>query len=72
MAAMLVPWRRSGASRPPLMPLPSFTTPSTTYWRPKTASGVPPANMEDLPFDVFEFMEYELPWEMRSDPDLGR
>ena len=31
-----------------------------------------PANMEDVPFDVFEFMEYELPWEMRSDPDLGR
>ena len=40
--------------------------------RPETkALGVPPANMEDLPFDVFEFMEYELPWEMRSDPDLG-
>ena len=28
-------------------------------------------DMEDLPFDVFEFMEYELPWEMRSDPDIG-
>ena len=40
--------------------------------RPETkALGVPPANMENLPFDVFEFMEYELPWEMRSDPDIG-
>ena len=33
---------------------------------------VPPANMKHLPFDVFEFMEYELPWEMRADPDLGK
>ncbi len=40
--------------------------------RPDTkALGVPPANMDDLPFDIFEFMEYELPWEMRSDPDIG-
>jgi arylsulfatase len=41
--------------------------------RPETkAMGVPPANMDDLPFDVFEFMNYELPWEMRADPDLGQ
>ncbi len=40
--------------------------------RPETkALGVPPANMEDLPFDVFEFIEYELPWEMQADPDIG-
>ena len=41
--------------------------------RPETkALGTPPANMKDLPFDVFEFMEYELPWEMRADPGLGQ
>ena len=41
--------------------------------RPETrALAEPPANMEDLPFDVFEFMEYELPWEMRGDPGLGQ
>ena len=40
--------------------------------RPETkALGTPPANMESLPFDVFEFMNYELPWEMRSDPNIG-
>jgi hypothetical protein len=32
---------------------------------------VPPANTEDLPFEVFQFMDCELPWEMRSDPDIG-
>jgi arylsulfatase len=41
--------------------------------RPETvALSEPPANMEDLPFDVMEFMEYELPWEMQTDPDLGQ
>ena len=32
------------------------------------ALGVPSANMEDLSFDVLDFMEYALPWEMRVDP----
>ena len=41
--------------------------------RPETkALGEAPANMDKLPFDVWEFMEYELPWEMRADPDLGQ
>jgi len=40
--------------------------------RPETlALSEPPVEMKDLPFDVFEFLEYELPWELRSDPDLG-
>ena len=40
--------------------------------RPETkALGNPPANFEDLPFDPNDVREYELPWEFRSDPDLG-
>jgi len=40
--------------------------------RPETkALANPPANFEDLPFDPNDVREYELPWEFRSDPDLG-
>jgi hypothetical protein len=31
-----------------------------------------PVDMQDLPFDIFEFLQYELPWEFRSDPDIGQ
>jgi arylsulfatase len=40
--------------------------------RPETkALSEPPGEMRELPFDVFEFIEYELPWELQADPDLG-
>ena len=41
--------------------------------RPETvALSEAPVEMRDLPFDIFEFLQYELPWEFRADPDLGR
>jgi arylsulfatase len=41
--------------------------------RPETvALSEAPVDMQDLPFDIFEFLEYELPWEFRSDPDIGQ
>jgi arylsulfatase len=41
--------------------------------RPETvALSEPPVELQDLPFDIFEFLEYELPWEFRSDPDIGQ
>jgi len=41
--------------------------------RPETvALSEPPVELEDLPFDIFEFLQYELPWEFRNDPDIGQ
>lgn len=41
--------------------------------RPETiALSEPPVDFKDLPFDIFEFLQYELPWEMRADPDIGQ
>ena len=41
--------------------------------RPETrALSEAPVEMRDLPFDIFEFLQYELPWEFRADPDLGQ
>ena len=41
--------------------------------RPETvALSEAPVDMQDLPFDIFEFLQYELPWEFRSDPDIGQ
>jgi arylsulfatase len=41
--------------------------------RPETvALSEPPVDMQDLPFDIFEFLEYELPWEFRNDPVIGQ
>ena len=41
--------------------------------RPETvALSEPPVELQDLPFDIFEFLEYELPWEFRADPDIGQ
>ena len=31
----------------------------------------PPVDMANLPLDVLEYLDYELPWEFRVDPDLG-
>ena len=30
-----------------------------------------PVDMRDLPFDLFEYIDYELPWELQVDPDIG-
>ena len=41
--------------------------------RPETvALSEAPVAFEDLPFDIFEFLQYELPWEFRNDPDIGQ
>ena len=41
--------------------------------RPETiALSQPPVNMEDLPFNVLDFIQYELPWQFHVDPDIGR
>ncbi|MGB3564822.1 MAG: sulfatase-like hydrolase/transferase [Thermoanaerobaculia bacterium] len=50
---------------------PAFTGVSNA--RPETkALSEPPIDMKDLPFDLFEFIEYELPWEYQVDPDVGQ
>ncbi len=41
--------------------------------RPETvALSQPPVNLEDLPFNVLDYLRYELPWEYEVDPDIGR
>ncbi len=41
--------------------------------RPETlALSEPPGDWGELPFDIYEFIDYELPWEFRADPDLGQ
>jgi arylsulfatase len=41
--------------------------------RPETkALGNPPAEFEDLPFDLEAVRDYELPWEFQADPDIGQ
>jgi len=41
--------------------------------RPETkALSDPPSNMKDLPFDVHQHIQYELPWEYQVDPDAGQ
>ena len=43
-----------------------------TNARPETiALSQPPVNMQDLPFDVMQYLQYELPWEYEVDPDIG-
>ena len=50
---------------------PAFTGLSNA--RPETvALSEAPVHLRDLPFDIFEFLEYELPWEFRADPDIGQ
>ena len=49
---------------------PAFTGISNA--RPETvALSQPPVNMQDLPFDVMQYLQYELPWEYEVDPDIG-
>ena len=49
---------------------PAFT--GLTNARPETvALSQPPVNMQDLPFDVMQYLQYELPWEYEVDPDVG-
>lgn len=49
---------------------PAFT--GLTNARPETvALSQPPVNMQDLPFDVMQYLQYELPWEYEVDPDIG-
>jgi arylsulfatase len=49
---------------------PAFTGISNA--RPETvALSQPPVNMQDLPFDVMQYLQYELPWEYEVDPDVG-
>ena len=49
---------------------PAFTGISNA--RPETvALSQPPVNMQDLPFDVMQYLQYELPWEYQVDPDIG-
>ena len=44
-----------------------------TLERPETlALSVPPVEMRDLPFNILDFIQYELPWEFRADPDMGQ
>lgn len=50
---------------------PAFTGISNA--RPETiALGEPPVELRDLPFNILDFIQYELPWEIRMDPDIGR
>ena len=50
---------------------PAFTGISNA--RPETlALSVPPVEMRDLPFNILDFIQYELPWEFHIDPDIGR
>jgi arylsulfatase len=49
---------------------PAFTGISNA--RPETkALSEAPIDMKDLPFDLFEYIEHELPWEYQVDPDVG-
>ena len=49
---------------------PAFTGISNA--RPETkALSEAPIDMKDLPFDLFEYIEHELPWEYQVDPDIG-
>jgi len=50
---------------------PAFTGISNA--RPETlALSQPPVDLRDLPFNILDFIQYELPWELRVDPDIGR